>query len=246
MAMNKAKKISVSLILLFSLLNPSLAHATGEGKSLDSKNKSTIKESSKNPKVELPKINEKPTKAKPPILNPPSTNNKTTTPSTASPLPTQTLNPSKVNPEDEKKYLSSALASKLKNRFSSLVKNKNMNVGQSQAVIYAFLTSLEAKSQLNLLNQITNYDSNKYFKNEQLLSLVEQLEGDYSKSNILKQGRELNLTQKQLQILKLCNDLNTAEKQLVVNETLTQLLANGTITDQLKTQLTLTFFALLV
>lgn len=243
----KRKKIinkTILLIVVISFLNPSGAFASEESKAKDSKANKIVKESNKNPKVELPKNNPKPTSPKNPTQTPPNNSKKNPTPITTPFLPTQTIT-SIDSDEEERKYLSSPLAIKVNKKFNSLVKSKAMNAGQSQAVTYAILTSLETKSEINLINQITKLDVNKTFKDEQVNSLVEELEGDYSKTNLLKQGRELNLTQKQLQILKLCNDLNILEKQVVVNETLNQLLANGTITDQLKTQLTLTLYALL-
>jgi hypothetical protein len=235
---------TILLIVLISSLNPTGAYASQESKAKDSKDNKTVKESNKNPKAELPKNNPKPNTPKNPAQNPPSNSKKNPTPITSPSIPIPTIT-SIDSVKEEKKYLSSALATKVNKKFNSLVKSKAMNAGQAQAVTYAFITSLETRSEKNLINQITNLDTNKFFKYEQVLSLVKELEGNYSKTNLLKQGRELNLTQKQIQILKLCNDLNNLEKQEIVNETLNQLLSNGTITDQLKTQLTLTLYALL-
>lgn len=236
--MNREKIINktILLIVVISFLNPTGAIASEESKAKESKDNKTVKESNKNPK---------PTTPKNPAQTPPSNSKKIPTPITAPSIPIPTIT-SIDSAEDEKKYLSGALATKITKKFNSLVKSKAMNAGQSQAATYAFITSLETKSKAHLINQITIHDTNKYFKYEQVLSLVKELEGNYSKTNLLKQGRELNLTQKQIQILKLCNDLNNLEKQVIVNETLNQLLANGTITDQLKTQLTLTLYALLL
>jgi len=235
---------TILLIVLISFLNPSGAFASEESKAKDSKDNKTVKESNKNPKVELPKNNPKPNTPKNPAQTPPSNSKKNPTPITSPSIPIPTIT-SIESDKEEKKYLSSTLATKVNKKFNSLVKGKDMNTGQAQAVTYAFMTSLETKSKINLINQITNLDVNKSFKDGQVISLVEELEGDYTKTNLLKQGRDLNLPQKQLQILKLCNDLNILEKQEIVNETLNQLLANGTITDQLKTQLTLTLYSLL-
>ena len=245
------KKIVISLLILSNLLlAPSYAHANDKKRPENSKDITESSLVNKPQQLSLPKSNPKPSIVKP---KPKDSETNQSSSVAKNPTPTNPPSSSKSTPllpsesdEEDLDLPSSFYASKINQKLNSLIKNKMMSTGQSQAVLYAILTTLESKSRLNLDTQISTYDTNKYIKREQLLSLVERLQGNYAKANLTKRAKELNFTQKQLQVLKIYTDLSMIEKKMLINETLSQLLANGTITDQLQTQLALTLYKILL
>ena len=245
------KKIVISLLILSNLLlAPSYAHANDKNRPENSKDITESSLVNKPQQLSLPKSNPKPSIVKP---KPKDSETNQSSSVAKNPTPTNSPSSSKSTPllpsesdEEDLDLPSSFYASKINQKLNSLIKNKMMSTGQSQAVLYAILTTLESKSRLNLDTQISTYDTNKYIKREQLLSLVERLQGNYAKANLTKRAKELNFTQKQLQVLKIYTDLSMIEKKMLINETLSQLLANGTITDQLQTQLALTLYKILL